>query len=924
LPRATIGRTGEITQIGAFLDGVESAPRALFLEGTAGIGKTRLWTDAVGRARARGYRVLTTRPAQTEAELGFAALGDLFRDLSTEVLGQLPLPQARALRIALLLEEAPGASADPQAVALATLGALRVLARESPLVVAVDDAQWLDPASDRVLAFALRRVQGERVGLLTTLRLAAGEGSAVDLSTVFPPDSTHRLHLGPLTVAAVYELVRTRLGLSLTRPLLVRLHETSAGNPFYALEIARALAEAGVDPAPHEPLPVPGDLRTLIRQRLATLSPATQEALLAAAALARPSISLLERAVPGSTDALEEAARAGIVEVEADRVRFDHPLLASVHYATARVSTRRQMHSRLAAAIDDPEERAWHLALAAGGPDEEAAQALDHAAAAAQRRGAVVAAASLAEEALRLTPTEEEGTSHRRRIFAAELLFVAGDPQRAQALLGEEVEHASGVRRAELIWHLGRIRAAAENTEAGLKLYHTALGAADSDPRLQASILVDLANVAGIWEGYESALEYARRGVDLAERGGDDAQLAVALATFGDRSYMRGEPIPDDVMRRAIELEASSGMPMRVDDGPTALYAQMLADAGCLDEAQTLLVRLIRHARASGDAALTSPLGVLAALEYNMGHWEAAAEHAGEARTLAVQTGRHLDEAYALLYLAYLDTGLGDATAARARCAQLEELSRKAGAPLRLPRVVRGLLELSLGNYGAAWEALDPEQELNATEGMGRPRAQIPLVLEALAGMGRLDEARALLAPFKERAHATDRAWAIAAAARSLGLIAEAAGELEQAERALSEAATEGVRARYPLELGRTLLSLGRVQRRLRRKQAARATLGRAIEIFEGLPAVLWMERALEELRRIGGRAVPAGAGLSATEAKIADLVAAGHTNREVARLLHLSAKTVEWNLSKIYRKLGVRSRSELAAAAARSSMSSG
>ena len=388
---------------------LEDGPHALFLEGEAGIGKTRLWQEGVERARGLGLRVLSTRPGGTEVKLALAGLSDLLGDVAAETLPELPPPQRRALAVALLLEEPGGAPPDDRAVGAAFLGSLRVLANAGPVLVAVDDVQWLDRASARVLEFACRRLDGERIGMLVTVRLAADETEPVELARALGDDRVEHLLLGPLTVAAVYELVRVHLDLALSRPVLLRVHESSGGNPFFALELSRALRRAGAEPTPSEPLPVPPSLRELVRARLALLPRSSAETLLVAAALSRPTVSLVEEAVGSGARAdrdLGRAAEAGVIELQGDRIRFAHPLLASIPFSAAPAESRRSIHRRLAAVVADPEERARHLALAAEGPDVDVAAALADAAARAKARGAIAAGAELAEQALRLTPAE--------------------------------------------------------------------------------------------------------------------------------------------------------------------------------------------------------------------------------------------------------------------------------------------------------------------------------------------------------------------------------------------------------------------------------------------------------------------------------------------------------------------------------------
>jgi DNA-binding CsgD family transcriptional regulator len=916
-PAATlVGRREELANLDGFLTRVDQGPRALFLEGEAGIGKTRLWQEGLERARRCGFRVLSTHPGATEVQLAFAGLADLLDEVAPDMLPELPSPQRRALEIALLLEEPGGAPPDERAVAAAFLGCLRILADAGFVLVAVDDIQWLDAASARVLEFACRRLDSEPVGLLAAVRIAPDEAEPEELARAFGGGRDEHLVVGPLSVAALYELVRAHLDLVLSRPVLLRVHESSEGNPFFALELARALQRVSLEPVPGEPLPVPANLRELVRGRLALLPRPSVETLLLAAALARPAVPTLELAV-GSGDRvqrdLEAAAQAGVIELQGDRIRFTHPLLASIHFSAAPPRARRATHRRLAAVVVDPEERARHLALAAEGPDAEVAATLADAAERATSRGAVAAAAELAEQALRLTPVELPEEAHRRLLVAAEQHYAGGNTVRAVELLEEALTQASaGPKRAELLWSLGKIRFEGQDTRVGLDFFRRALDETGDDDLLRARILASLTFPAGKQEGFPAAQAHAREAAALAERLGDIPTLARALAMLAHLKFLCGEGVATELFERAVALEDEL-WGLELDYGPTAWYAWTLSQAGKYDLARPLLERLCERGRASGDAAVHQPLFTRASLEFETGNWERAAELAREAYDVAVQTGREAAEPKGMFTLARIEAGRGEIDAARTRAEQALVLTDGRGWSSGGPRGVLGFLELSLENYQAAYEALMPAIE--RYRGLGAPLiGQTFDAAEALAGMARVREGRALLDRCEEAPGMMRLPWAIAAAARAQGLLAAAEGDLEGAQATL-EAAVSGCKsAGSPLELGRSLLALGTVQRRARKKQAARRTLDRALEIFEQLGARLWAERARRELGRIGGRSAPRGA-LSATEAEIVELVVAGRSNKEVARALLLSPKTVEWNLSKIYRRLGVHSRTELAAA---------
>jgi predicted ATPase len=490
-----IGRQQEFSLLARFLASLVAGPRALLVEGEAGIGKTALWQAGLAQARACGQRTLACRPAGSEVKLSFAALGDLLAGALQEALPALPVPQRRALEAALLLAEPEGEPPDQRAIGLALLNVLRALTLAGPLLVAIDDAQWLDQPSAAVLAFALRRLAAEPVGVLATVRLAGGEEPpAVALE---PWLLAERLCLGPLTLAAVHELLRTRLAVSPSRPTLVRLHQAAGGNPFFALELGRALLEQGREPAPDEPLPVPAGLRALVRARLARLPASARDSLLAVAALSRPAVALAMAAAGGGERALadlDRAARAGVIARKGERIRFTHPLLASTLYGEASLSQRRGLHRRLAGLVTDGEERARHLALAAEGPDVGIAAALEEAAAEAHLRGAPDAAAALCEQACALTPADRPGELRRRGREAASYHLLAGNTSRARALLEQAVSSmAPGDQRARRLHRLGQVHYHEDSWATAEDFLARALAEAGDNPSLRCEILQGLA-----------------------------------------------------------------------------------------------------------------------------------------------------------------------------------------------------------------------------------------------------------------------------------------------------------------------------------------------------------------------------------------------------------------------------------------------
>jgi tetratricopeptide (TPR) repeat protein len=293
-----------------------------------------------------------------------------------------------------------------------------------------------------------------------------------------------------------------------------------------------------------------------------------------------------------------------------------------------------------------------------------------------------------------------------------------------------------------------------------------------------------------------------------------------------------------------------------------------------------LLERVCEQGRATGDAAVNLPLFLLASLEFETGYWDRAARVAKESYDVSVQTGREAAEPRGLFVLAHVEAALGDVEGARTKAEEALVMTDGRGWSSGGPRAALGFLELSLEHYEAAYKALEPAVKVYRR--LGAPVIEQTFdAAEALAQLGRVDEGRALLAPAEEAQGMVRFPWAAAAAARARGLLAAAEGDLDAAQRELEAAVATGERVGIPLSLGRSLLALGGVQRQARRKQAARETLGGAVEIFDDLGAPLWAERARRELGRIGGRSSPRQ-GLSRTEAEIVELVVAGRSNKEV------------------------------------------
>jgi DNA-binding CsgD family transcriptional regulator len=917
-----VGREVQLAAVFRFLDAVPAGPCTLLIEGEAGIGKTTVWAEGLEEARRRAYWVLATRPSQSEAKLSFTALSDLTEVVLDLVHEEIPAPQRHAMEVALLRSRPQSGLFDRRAISAAFLGMVRALSLRGPVVLAIDDLQWLDAPSARAVEFAVRRLEHEPVGLLASAR-AGGAGAPFGLDVAVAHRGPERLEIGPLSLGAIRRVVRHRIGSELSRPTMRRLHEAAGGNPFYALELARVLKQRGTEPRPGEPLPIPDDLRELVRERLDGLPASVLETLLAASAVSLPTVDLLRQAARSAHSgerALRRAAASGVIEIEGDRVRFTHPLLASACYARALPDERRQAHRRIAEIVTDPEERARHIALATELPDERAAATVETAATFARARGAPDAGAELCDLAAALTPPGQAEDLWRRRIDAAQCLYEAGDTVLALGRLQEAAAHApAGRSRARALFLLARPRYHEEGIPAALALEQEALGQAEDDPALRSAIERDLAAI-GLYSGdLLGGAGHAQLALDLAEGTGSEALVAQALTVKAGFEFFLGGGIPTRLMERALDLEGWTQDSV-VLFRPSFMDGVILAVAGDLDGARQRLQASLALALASGDE--TSPSEVLfflSQVEWRAGNLEAASAYVKEAEATAVQTDRAPSRSFALSASALVHGLLGDVDAARTAAEEGLAIAERGAHTMAmiLNRSALAFLELSAGRAAGVDGHVGPVAQL-ALAGFGEPGVLrfLPDEIEALVGLGVLDDAQALLEPFEERARAVDRAWALATGARCRGLLLAARGDPPGALQALEEALGHHERMAEPFELGRTLLVKGRVERRAKRKREAKDSLSRALAIFNSLPAPLWADQAVAELRRVGLRP-PAPLALTETERRTAELAASGLTNRQMADALFVSPKTVEANLARAYRKLGVSSRGELGVAMA-------
>jgi DNA-binding CsgD family transcriptional regulator len=575
----------------------------------------------------------------------------------------------------------------------------------------------------------------------------------------------------------------------------------------------------------------------------------------------------------------------------------------------------------MAELVTDPEERARHLAMASTGPDAAVAEALDDAARHARARGAPDASAELAELARQLSLPGDVDARRQRSLQAAEYHFDAGDSGRASALLEDAVASSPpGPERAEILFRLSSM--SWMDLERGVRApLERALTEAGDDNELLAGIHVDLAWV-DIYEGdLATACDHATRSLERARTISDPAKRSDALSTFGMVEFLMGHEA-DGVMAEALKLQdigmrAASWTETSVYTTPRSIFGLQLMWAGDLDAARReFQLELAQYERHAMYTVKHEVLCYLAELECRAGNPRLAAGYAAEAMETVIWSGKTAMQSHVVLFNQALAAAhLGQTDIARKQAEEGIRLALVNDDPFSASwnRAVLGFLELSLGNHEQAHATLEPAVAFLDRMGAAEPGIIpcIPDDIEALISLGRLHEAEALIERLAEQGRARDRPWALATAGRCRGLLSAARGDLEDARRAMEQALVDHERVPQPLELARTLMARGETERRAKQKRAARSFLEQALEIFDRLGARLWSERTAAALARVPGGASDPSA-LTPTEQRIADLVGEGKTNREVAGALFVSVKTVEANLTRIFRKLGIRSRAEL------------
>ncbi len=918
LAASLVGRDDEIARLLAAVEPPYDDAMAVLVEGPAGIGKTSLMRIGAARAEAAGVTVLNTRPVETETTFAYSALTDLLGPRLAS--GDLHLAEAHryVLRGALgdegIASTVAGAEPpDAQRVGLAVQAAFRALADRGPLLVVVDDAPWTDRASREALTYSIRRLAGLPVRLLLARRVdIPGEAPPFGLAEAARPIRIERVWLEPLSLGALHQLLRRVTDTGYARPTLLRIQELSGGNPFYALELARALAAQGTTIRPGQDLPVPSSLRALVRARLDCLPASTRELLLIAALSSRPTLGLLVSVGgPGAGAALEPALEAGLICLDGPSIAFEHPHYASTLVAEASARDVRAVHALLGRAkAEDPEARARHLALASDGVDAGVARSLTEAAARARRRGAPAVTGELADMAVAWTPPLSNERTERA-LLAAEAWFAAGDfvavRKRAAALLPQ----VAGSERARVLLLLGLVAWYTDPSQQAVAALTPALSDARDDPALRGLIHYYLA----IFLDYDIAA--ARRHAESAARilrgTSDRGHFAAATLQTFHWAVATGRRPPLALLAEGLQAESEGPLTDRLTS-PGIWWAGI----GRLDLARERFQHLLDFDLMMGEYSNVANLRTrLAEVELWADNWPAARDQAVAAVEAGLETGA---AEMALRAVALIEAHEGSLESAGAAAAAGVARGEREGSGVLVAAwlQVTALVAASRGDAAAVEEATALAWRHLRRIGFLEPLRLDPSPerTEALAILGRLEEATTELEALQARQRRVAKPWAAAAVVRGRARIALAGNDIETALSATSMVAGSLSPEWSRFDIARTLLLRGETLRHARARREASEATSRARAMFDDLGASVWADRASAENARLGLTRSTAMA-LTPTEARVARLAGDGLSTREVAAELGISPRTVETHLASLYGKLGVTSRAELGRAMA-------
>ncbi len=877
-------RTAEWRQVRQFAAGAAARhePAALVLHGEAGAGKSTLWRAGIQAALDGGCRVLRSEPSASEADSSFAGLSDLLAGVLPVVAPGIPGPQREALEIALLLRPAAEQPAAAHAVGLAVLSALRSCLESGPVLVAIDDVQWLDAGSVDALAFALRRMTD---GPLSLLLAARSEAPADPLTVGAPPlrqgwrDLLAGQH-GPPRRSRSRRWTRGRSRTcfrdTATAAQARLVARQSRGNPFWAREIWASLEAADA--------PVPSLASAQSERLRGMLTPAARDAVATVAAAGRitvPGTLAVLSHLPDPAAALDEAVLSGLLLETEGRLTIAHPLIGAAALDAIPPGRRAEIYRRLAAHASSLERRAQFAALAAGPrPDPDVADALDVAAEAAHARAASAAAAEFATQAVTFTPRPDTAALVRRRIRAGELLFLAGDIDRSLAHLEAldvcSLPTADLERALPLLLDMTDL---ARGPAAATAIITGAIDAAEQDPRRRALVLALAADPEYGIRGKRRAVAVEAIGCAEAAGAAANSSLHRALLNLLVARCRRAEGLDPELLERAERLEAAlPAAPLHdTADLYRGLWSRYTED---LDTARAALQRCIARARDAGeDWALSMFLSYLAATEALAGDYQAAAAAQQQADHVAAwhdwpQPPEYLEPRCELLIAAgHLDEALSLAD---------ERLRDDQDAPAGerfLGALVRGKVSTWRGDTAAAVQHL--QRAASYADGSDRDDPGVryrldPLLAQAYVLAGRPQDAERIAAWLREIGQRLDRPALIGDAARIDALVAAVAGDLDAAAESARAAVAAHERSPLRPELAHSLLALGRIERRRKARSQSRAALRRALNLATEMGHRPLLAQIEDELPRTA--AERSGAGLTDAERRVADQIASGAT----------------------------------------------
>jgi tetratricopeptide (TPR) repeat protein len=787
---------------------------AVAIVGEAGVGKSTLLGAIAASAAGDGFIVRRAQGASAEVDLPFVGLHDLFSD-DLDALGIRMTPAMREATAATMLRSgsAGPSETDPVALNLGVVELLELLSVSEPLLLALDDLQWIDEPTLAALRFALRRVPRSRVSVLAAVRPGTAE-----LGELLP-HHVSTVTLGGLDPAGLSAVVARQTGAKLSARVAGELHELSAGNPMLALEIVRRSDPSGAD---LRELTVPERHRTVLEQRIATLSEPAQESLLAVALLSRPTVTELTRlaVIPG----MVEAESAGLVEVDGNRIRFCHPLFASTCRDMVPPRERRDMHRRLASVATDETERARHLGWSSLGPDEETAAYVAKVAAGAAERAATATAADLAALAADLTPADDPDTRLSRYCTAAVLMKSAGDligPVQLLLTVLPDVEPGPG--RAQCLFTLGTL---SEDLDEGLSW----LLEARDQPRLDATQALKI-------ELYIALNHFSRTDFVVVRELGAAVEASAEAMGQTDLAIMSRYTVA--IAELMLGVTSSPTWSRVAADSPNASLRwahpdQALGSEALLrdehERAMHLLGGLAERAQAAGDLELYALLlGHIAWIDLRRGRL--ANSRATLEESLRLRSDGHHDQS-ALALTARVMALQGDLGGARALAQEALVMAQQNADRIWeiACRWALGLADVSECRYDSGLGHLRQVDALmeQASWGHANIAPWYADGVEALLALDRLDDAVELTERAEADAARMDIPTLTAMAARCRGLVFAHTGDLGGAESLLTEALEICEGFTMPIESGQTLLALGAVRRRMRQKAQSRADLARS------------------------------------------------------------------------------------------------